>query len=195
MFRTGLLLLFTLLLFTCVPAQSVTEAAVDLSLERMAHQRKAMLVLGGWAVGNIGLGLAMRANTGGESRRFHEMNAIWNVVNLGIAGFSYYSALGEPVIADAFEGLQKDITFQKILLFNAGLDVGYLLGGLYLIERGRRPEADEDRLRGYGKAVMLQGGFLLVFDLVNYFIASGRNNDYRLLLGPVGEGMGLSLTF
>ena len=194
MLRTGLLL-FTLLLFTCVPAQGVTEAAVDLSLERITHQRKAMLILGGWAVGNIGLGLVMRANTSGESRRFHEMNAIWNVVNLGIAGFSYYSALREPAIADAFGGLQKDINFQKILLFNAGLDVGYVLGGLYLIERGRRPEADEDRLRGYGKAVMLQGGFLLVFDLANYFIASGRNDDYRLLLGPVGEGVGLSLAF
>ncbi len=193
--RTTLLLLLFLCLSTCVPAQEVTQPQIDLQLERVAHQRKAMLVLGSWAVGNIGLGLALRANSTGETRRFHEMNAIWNVVNLGIAGFGYYTALREPATLGAFAALEKEQTFQKVLLFNAGLDVGYVLGGLYLLERGRRPEVDADQLRGYGKAVLLQGGFLFVFDLVNYLVASGRNDGYGLLLGAVGEGVGLRWSF
>ena len=193
--RTTLLLLLLLVLCTCVPAQELMQPELDLPLERVAHQRNAMLVLGGWAVGNIGLGLALRANSTGETRRFHEMNAIWNGVNLGIAGFGYYAALREPATLGAFAALEKEQTFQKVLLFNAGLDVGYMLGGMYLLERGRRPAADTDRLRGYGKAVLLQGGFLFVFDLVNYFVASGRNDGYGLLLGAVGEGVGLRWAF
>ena len=193
--RATLLLLLLLVLCTCVPAQDLAQPEITLQVERIAHQRNAMLILGGWAVGNIGLGLTLRANSTGETRRFHEMNAIWNVVNLGIAGFGYYAALREPGMLGAFAVLQKDHTFQKVLLFNAGLDVGYMLGGLYLLERGRRPEADTDQLRGYGKAVLLQGGFLLVFDLINYFVASGRNDDYGLLLGAVGEGVGLQWSF
>ena len=187
-------LLLILFVCTCVPAQSLLEP-LPLELERMDHQQAAMLVLGGWAVTNIGVGLVGRANTTGSTRRFHEMNAIWNVVNLGIAGFGYYSALREPAAGQALAAMTADNNFQKILLFNAGLDVGYVLGGLYLTERARRPDADTDRLKGYGRAVMLQGGFLLAFDLVNYFIAAGRNDGYRLLIAPAGEGLGLNLTF
>ena len=193
--RNLLALLLIVFLCTCGPAQELLPLEVNLQLERVQHQRKAMLVLGGWAVGNIGLGLALRANRTGETRRFHEMNAIWNVINLGIAGFGYYAALREPATLGTFAALQKEQSFQKVLLFNAGLDVGYVLGGLYLLERARRPEAEGDQLRGYGKAVLLQGGFLFVFDLVNYFIASGRNEGYGLLLGAVGEGVGLRWSF
>ena len=167
----------------------------ELNLDRLDHQRTAMLVLGGWAVGNIGLGLALRANSSGQRRRLHEMNALWNTVNLGIAAFGYYSALREPTGLDAITSWQKHVGFQNILLFNAGLDVGYLMGGLYLTERARRSGVDSDQLRGYGKSIMLQGGFLLLFDLANYFIASGRDEDYKILLGPVGEGMGLLYVF
>ena len=193
--RAILPLLLSVFFCTCVPAQTVGDIEVPPNLDRIEHQRKAMLVLGGWAVGNIGLGLALRANSNGQTRRFHEMNAIWNVVNLGIAGFSYYSALREPATLGAFDALQKDQGFQKILLFNAGLDVGYILGGLYLTERAKRADVDSDLLRGYGKAIVLQGAFLMAFDLVNFVIASGRNDEYRLLLAPVEGGLGLQLTF
>ncbi len=155
-----------------------------------------MYLLGGWAVANIGLGLTLRSRTTGALRRFHEMNAIWNTVNLGIAGIGLVSVLRqEPGALGAFESLQENFGLQKVLLFNAGLDVGYIAGGLYLLERARRPEADNDRLRGYGRSVALQGGFLLAFDLVNYFIAAGRTEAYAPLLGVTADGLGLTLTF
>ncbi|CAH0999673.1 hypothetical protein LEM8419_00973 [Neolewinella maritima] len=193
--RTPLTLLLVVFLCTCVPAQELLPPETGVYLERVAQQRGAMLLLGGWAVGNIGLGLVLRANGMGEARRFHEMNAIWNTVNLGIAGFGLYAALREPATMGAFDALRANVGFQKVLLFNAGLDVGYIMGGLYLMERGRRPEADTDRLRGYGKAVILQGSFLFAFDLINYFIASGRTAAYGPILGAVGEGIGLRWVF
>ncbi|WP_157975988.1 DUF6992 family protein [Lewinella sp. IMCC34191] len=184
-------LLFTILLTTCAPAQTLSLPEVENA--RLEHQRKAMLVLGGWAVGNIGLGMALRSRTEGSTRRFHEMNAIWNVVNLSIAGLSYFT-LGEAA-GTAIDGLQENGSFQKILLFNAGLDVGYVLGGLYLMERSRRPDADANRLKGHGRSIILQGGFLFLFDVANYLIAQRHDADYRLLLGGGGDGLGLLLTF
>ncbi len=193
--RNRILLLLGLFLCTCVTAQTVAGVA-ELNGLRIDHQRKAMLALGGWAIGNIGVGLALRGNTTGETRRFHEMNAIWNVVNLGIAGFGYWSALGEdPSALGAWGGMREDLKFQKILLFNAGLDVGYVLGGLYLRERSNRSGADRDLLRGYGNSVILQGGFLFVFDLVNFLIAHRRQEAYRLLFGATGDGVGAVWNF
>lgn len=199
----GMKALLTLILVvlhcTCAPAQSsVAPDGSVLSLERarLHQQRTAMYVLGGWAVANIGLGLGLRAGRTGEARRFHEMNAIWNTVNLGIAGFGLWSVLrADPAALDAFGSLRENDGLQKILLLNTGLDVAYIVGGLYLKERARRPDADADRLRGYGRSIVLQGGFLLAFDLVNYFIAAGRTGAYAPLLGATADGLGLSLRF
>jgi hypothetical protein len=176
---------------TCVRAQSPPTDWLQLEQQRIDHQRTAMFVLGGWALGNIGLGLTLRSRQSGESRRFHEMNALWNAVNLGIAGFGYLSLLRQDIPPDAFASLRENTGFAKVLLFNTGLDVGYIVGGLYLRERARRPDADADQLRGYGNAILLQGGFLFVFDLVNYFIASGRADAYAPYLGSTGGGLGL----
>jgi hypothetical protein len=43
-----------------------------------------------------------------------------------------------------------------VLLLNAGLDVGYLAAGAWLVRR--------TRWRGDGLAVLVQGAFLLVLD-------------------------------
>lgn len=198
-----MLLLFTVWLGTRALSQTTPPpiedgyaSAVALETARLQQQKRAMLILGGWAVGNIGLGMALRAGRTGEPRYFHEMNAIWNTVNLGIAGLGYLSVAGQdPAAAGAFSSLTENYGLQKILLFNAGLDVAYVVGGLYLLERARRPDAEADRLRGYGKAIILQGGFLLAFDLVNYFVAAGRDDAYGPLLGATADGLGLSLTF
>ncbi len=45
---------------------------------------------------------------------------------------------------------------RRVLLVNAGLDVGYLAVGAALVRRAR--------WRGDGWAVLVQGGFLLVLD-------------------------------
>ena len=155
-----------------------------------------MLVLGGWALTNIALGAGLQGSRSGSDRYFHRMNAYWNVVNLGIAGFGYYAATQlDPAGYDLATSINKHHGFQKILLFNAGLDVGYVLGGLYLTERAKNRPDQRDRLRGFGQSIMLQGGFLFAFDLVNYFIAKSRTDDIPLLLGATPDGIGMTLLF
>lgn len=186
---------FLLLLTTTLPAQTPDLQLEAFNQAHLDHQRRAMYALGGWAAVNIAGGLYLRGRTSGETRRFHEMNALWNTVNLAIAGVGYYGVMtSDPGSWDVAESLRQQQNFQKILLLNAGIDVGYVLGGLYLTERAKRPDADADQLRGYGKAVMLQGGFLFAFDLVNYWISSRRAWP-GLELGPTSEGVGLLLTF
>ena len=190
------LLLCLGLLFCLLPLTAQDLSLPDFNAANLGHQRGAMYVLGGWAALNITGGLILRGRTTGEARRFHEMNALWNTVNLAIAGAGYYSAVtADPSGWDLATSLGKQHGFEKVLLFNAGLDVGYVMGGLYLRERANRPDADRDQLRGYGNAVILQGGFLFAFDLVNYFLASGRVEGLDLRLGQTAEGVGMILTF
>ena len=198
--RPTALLLFCLActcgLAPCLLAQGDAPTLLRLNGATLDHQQTAMKLLGGYALVNIAGGLALRAGSTGSARYFYEMNALWNTVNLGIAGFGYLASLkADPAAWTLTEGLRENQQFAKILLFNAGLDVGYLMGGLYLRERARRPEANGERLTGFGNAILLQGGFLLVFDLVNYFVANGRGRELELLIGPVGEGLGLRLQF
>ena len=84
------------------------------------------------------------------------------------------------------------------MLFNAGLDVGYVFGGLYLNERGQR--LVNEQTQGFGKSLVLQGSFLLVFDVVQYCLhhANGKNlNGWlnRVDIGATQNGVGVNYKF
>jgi hypothetical protein len=55
-------------------------------------------------------------------------------------------------------------TLRRILLINAGLDVLYMLGGFLF---ARTKGAADDKLRGQGWGIVLQGLFLFKFDLIH----------------------------
>jgi len=192
-------LLSLCLALTCygfLSAQGVSPTLLEFNQASLAHQKTAMLTLGGWAVANIAAGAALQGSAVGSTKHFHRMNALWNTVNLGIAGLGYLSAVkSDPAAWDLATGLSKYQTFQKVLLFNAGLDVGYIMGGLYLTERAKRPGDKQDQLKGFGQSIILQGAFLMVFDLANYFIAARANGSLDLRLGAAAEGVGLTMVF
>ena len=191
-----ILMLTALFGLASLQGQGIDPELLAYNQVSLDHQRTAMLTLGGWAVLNIGSGLALRGSASGSTKHFHEMNALWNTVNLAIAGFGYYSAVtADPSGWDLATSLSKHQNFQKVLLFNAGLDVGYVFAGLYLTERAKRPDVDADRMKGFGNSIMLQGGFLFAFDVVNYFIASKLNGTLPLTLGASGDGLGLLFKF
>lgn len=177
-------------------AQSFDPALPAFNQASLDHQRTAMLTLGGWAVANIALGASLQGSADGSAKHFHRMNALWNTVNLGIAGLGYLTAMkSDPAAWDLATSLSKHQGFQKVLLFNAGLDVGYVMGGLYLTERAKRPDVNSDQLKGFGQSIMLQGAFLFVFDVANFLIASGHNDGIPVLLGSTGNGVGLLMSF
>ena len=161
----------TIVLTTLLLLGSLTLQAQDFQLEDAYQQdvkvrKTGMLILGSWAVGNLLIGSIGRQNTVGTQKYFHEMNAFWNVVNLGIAGAGYYFTLKGDMPASSAAFMSDQISFQKILLFNAGLDIAYIVGGLYMLEKSKNSLDKADRWKGYGRSLLLQGAFLLSFDLI-----------------------------
>ena len=55
-------------------------------------------------------------------------------------------------------------TLRRILLINAGLDVLYMFGGFIF---ARTKGATDEKLRGQGWGIVLQGWFLFKFDLIH----------------------------
>lgn len=182
--KRSLLSFFFLFSALCLWAQA--DILKDFNESRLEKQRKSMLVLGTWAVGNIAAGSILFNQHEGSERHFHIMNAGWNVVNLGLATLGYFNAIKtDPTTLGLFESMEAQNALEKTFLFNGGLDVGYMLGGLYLMERAKTADKNADQLKGFGKSIVLQGAFLFVFDLAAYFWQNSHQTDIAPLLGQV----------
>ncbi len=193
--RFCLILMFLFLSFGFVEGQTFDELK-PFNQTRIDYNKRGMLILGSWAIGNIALGGIMSGRTSGETKAFHQMNLYWNTVNLVIAGFGYYSAANEVSGIEFWETIQAQHSIEKILLVNAALDVGYMVGGLYVLERGRRLERDQ--LRGFGKSIIIQGAFLMAFDAIKYGFHNSHGNFLPKIVDNIvfnGEGMGLLFIF
>ncbi len=178
---------------------SISDSLFNFHQSRMNINESAMLVLGGWAAANILVGTYGNFKSGGEARYFHQFNAMWNVVNLGIAAFGYFNAVNsDPSSMTNLEIVKDYNSLQNFLLLNAGLDAAYIMTGFYLKERSKN-SSGAARLRGYGNSLLLQGGFLLLFDVWLFFIhqSNANINLYphleSFLAGGVGVGMNLKL--
>ena len=159
---------FSILLLLLLGTFSLPTLAQDsVSLEvfnstHLEYNRHGMWVLGSWALLNLLIGTIRGFQTRGQVQAFHQMNAYWNLVNLGIAGYGLWQARQGSLALNFWEVLNAQQQIEKVLLFNAALDVAYLSFGFFLIEKGRRLE--KDSWIGFGKSILLQGAFLLLFD-------------------------------
>ncbi len=149
---------------TALPAVTLTASSTTLALETAATQpdwvfgdleqgyagRQISTRLLLWSLPWAGAGIiGLWASQDDGQKGFWGMSGAWGVINSGIALAGLLGA--EPLLSD----------LKTVLLINAGLDVAYMLGGIYLLTR---PEAT---WRGSGVAVLIQGGFLLAFDLLH----------------------------
>ena len=158
--------LFPLFFVFALPvAAQVFADLEEINQTRLDYNQQGMLILGTWAVVNLLFGAVASFRTRGQTQAFHQMNAYWNVVNLVIAGYGFWQA-SQVAVLNFWEVLVAQQEIEKILLANAALDFGYIALGLYLIEKGRRTE--KDKWLGFGKSIVLQGAFLLLFDAILY---------------------------
>jgi hypothetical protein len=191
--KTLIILIFTFLSFSALAQDSLQT----LNFNRNRIKNTGMEVLGSWAAANLVVGGIGWASTGGTTKYFHQMNAVWNVANLGVAIAGYASAQNDRnKHYTAEESLKAQHQIEKIFLVNGGLDLVYIGTGFYLKHRGDIKNSDQ--LRGYGPAIILQGGFLLLFDAIMY--TSEKNNGNKigrfLLQHPVtfdGQKVGMVL--
>ena len=158
---------FLLLCLTHFHAQTL----LHFNKERQQIDQQLMIGLGTWAVGNFalsGYGWATAANA--QDKYFHQMNVMWNTVNIGLAVPGYIRAKNANLglnEAHTWEAQQKT---QRIFLINSALDLGYMASGFVLKQQNSTNPNKEAQLQGYGNSLLLQGGFLLLFDLSAYWI-------------------------
>ena len=139
--------------------------------QRLDRNQQAMYVLGGWAVGNLAVGAFGMAQSTGENRAFHQMNLGWNLVNLGLAASGIWTASHtDPSTLNAWESWKAHDHTQRLFLLNAGLDVGYIMAGFWMKERGKNALKHPDRWTGFGKSLVLQGAFLMAFDIGAFWV-------------------------
>lgn len=157
--------------------------------EREKISKNGLKVLATYSVANIVYGSIAASQTSGSNKYFHEMNAIWNGITLGITGIGFLTAKKETELTYS-ASLQKQSQVEKLFLFNTGLDVAYVVGGAYLKERAKTTSKNPAKLKGYGESVMLQGGVLLLFDGIMYAL----HNRHGRLLNKMGENLKLAST-
>ena len=176
------LLSLLLLLLIALPLFSQEISWQDFNEERLRINRVGIQVLGGWALTNFAISGFSVWQASGETKAFHQMNIGWNAVNITLASFGYIHAMNAETDLGIIESIQAHESIMRIFLFNAGLDVGYLMGGAYLVERSRNADKNSERLAGFGKSVMVQGAFLLLFDGIMYFAHLHHENSQLVQL-------------
>ncbi len=104
-----------------------------------------------WAFLSMGAavaGLYFPAKSNPECwRGFWFMNGIWGLID-GVIGW-----------ANLITGPVEMEFLRKVLTINSGLDLAYITAGIILATR------QKPLLKGFGWAILIQGFFLLVFDL------------------------------
>lgn len=172
----------------------------DFLVKKQQIGRSGMIVYTSWSSVNLAGGIACWAGMKGEGMYFGQMNTIWSVVNLGIA---------IPGLLGSFKKVPSDISTGKLIqqqyrieatyLINGGLDFLYIGTGAVLRSIANRYPSNEKRLLGYGDSFLINGGFLLFFDFIQYLRHRHQrvsaNNLFLDRLSMSDTGIGLKYTF
>ena len=184
---------------TIVLTDSVKPLSIpdSVALRRNILNKTNMTILLAWSGANLVQGSISAGNLVGSPHYFHQMNAYFNIVNLAIAGYGLYEVRKQVnKKLSLYQNLRQQQKIESLLLLNSGLDLTYITTGLYLRERGTNKL--NDQTKGYGGSLILQGSFLLVFDIIQY-IQHRQNgqllNKYlgNLQLATTSNGVALVL--
>ena len=128
-------------------------------------QRSISYRLLAWSALSLLAGAWLGLTGSGFERAFGLQAGLWGAIDAGIALFGLRGLAGK--LARAFDPLQSEhdrANLSKILWLNSGLDLLYISGGLILaLSLGREHVFSA----GSGWGVVLQGTFLLCFDLLH----------------------------
>lgn len=184
---------------TIILTDSVKPVSIpdSVALRRNILNKTNMTILLAWSGANLVQGSISAGNLVGSPHYFHQMNAYFNIVNLAIAGYGLYEVRKQMnKKLSLYQNLRQQQKIESLLLLNSGLDLTYITTGLYLRERGTNKL--NDQTKGYGGSLILQGSFLLVFDIIQY-IQHRQNgqllNKYlgNLQLATTSNGVALVL--
>ncbi len=183
-----------LLLTNSSAAQNLSESLTSFNQQRIDLNTKGMYTLSGWAISNIAISSIGYFRSGGSTKYLHQMNVGWNLVNLAIAGGTLYQySQVDPISFTLAQSMAEAKSIENILLLNMGLNVGYMATGGFLWERGLRKS--NNRFIGYGQSLLIQGGFLLLFDSTLYLLNQSNNEQLQSIIETISiQGTQLSIS-
>ncbi len=141
-------------------AFAFTAFAEESPFDAGAYKEGSMNFLTGWAGASMvsGLGMTIGGNT--LVRGIGIQSIAWGAIDLGIALY----------VKDADNVFGIDLNTPKglydIFFINTLLDILYMAAGAGLLIWG------SEELKGHGAGILIQGGFLFVFDGINAVILS-----------------------
>jgi len=176
------LIFFTLFLATiAVQAQDLNA----FNQARLKRDQGLMLSLGTWAVGNITSGsIGWATAQEPELKAFHQMNVMWNTVNLGLAIPGYLRARNTKAVLTLSQTLSEQQKTERILLFNSGLDIAYITAGFLLRSMALNNQSKAAQFNGFGNGLILQGSFLFAFDLTAFAIHHRHGKQVLRFIDP-----------
>jgi hypothetical protein len=149
-------------------------------------QQRSFPILLGWGLGSIAAGILWVKNPHGATAGFGSQFAGWGAINVLLAVFGLSSArrnlrrqAQDEISAE--ELARQGLNFERFVLLNAGLDLGYIAAGAWLAktppQQVDKPGAKPVSFRkGMGWGIVAQGAFLLVWDLLLALLVHKRRN-------------------
>lgn len=119
-----------------------------------------------WGAFSVSIGLSMFLMDNPFWTGFASQAVVWGGIDALIAIFGIISSRKKqaallPTTIDAVETAEAR-NLHRLLLINTILDVLYITGGIWLVATQAEP-----LLQGIGWGIIVQGGFLFVFDLIH----------------------------
>lgn len=129
-------------------------------------QERALDLLLAWGIGNVVAGSALAMTKSGIPRAIGLQALLWGAIESTVALYSEYWARRRAMEARAgmltSQAIQDEARrFEYFLVLNTAADIAYVLGGMTVAVKSKRP-----RVRGAALGVAIQGGALLIYDLV-----------------------------
>jgi hypothetical protein len=183
-----------------LPVLGLGQGLEEFNSERLKLDQNLMIGLTSWSLANVAVSSYGWATTENEAMYFHQMNVMWSGVNLALAIPGYFKARKTDPRSFSFAQTWKEqIKTEKIFLFNTALDLVYMGSGLLLKQRAQLDDINYHRYRGFGNSLLLQGGFLFLFDLTATLLhTKHRNEKLNGFLDKVemsDNGLGMKIRF
>lgn len=194
-----------LFIFVTICTNEAQTSLDEINQTRCKHSLNGMIAFSSWTGANLIAGTIGVLTTKGATQHFFEMNLYFNAVNLGLAIPGLVGAIKAKRTGLSFEQSVKEVQKVKtVYLVNGVLDVTYITAGFLLREMSQNNSNDiqlKNRLAGYGNALIVQGGFLLIYDFIEFgvhAINGKRLNQHwdKISLRPYGVyGLGMSVQY
>lgn len=148
------------------PAAPAPPSSVDRPADPWRASARIGRQLGAWAVASVVVGGALMVLAdGAAARAFGLQCLVWGAIDgaIAIAGaLALRRAHARGAVADPERAAPERRRLRRLLWVNAGLDVGYVAAAIAILALWRTPTG-----LGHGLGVLVQGGFLLAFDVVH----------------------------